>query len=135
MESKLSFQIVFEPDSIARSKSGKVTSVFYVLLNGVPFPEITWNDFAEILFQELVSLARELTFSESRKVIMFHFMDGPLRLSFQKINDEIEIIGTHEQGFVPPCFGTCAASGLTDSVSSSYRAFRRALHAYDAKPN
>jgi hypothetical protein len=132
MESKMSFEVVFDPDTIHRSKSGNVTSTFYVLLDGEPFPEADWNDFTETLFAELVSVIARVSSSQSGTETEFHFVDGPLRLTFRKVKNYVDIVGTHDAGHVGPVTARCTLNEVTDSVNSSLRAFKRALHSYDS---
>jgi hypothetical protein len=133
LENRMTFSVVFDPQTIRRSKLGSVTSVFYLILDERPFPEVGWNDFSEALFSELEVVVGRLADAPEGAESEFHFMDGPLSVVFRKADAAIEIVASHHDGAVGPVTTRCELTHLRKAVSKSAREFRKCLKSYDAK--
>jgi hypothetical protein len=129
----MTFQVVFDPRTIHRSKRGNVTSTFYLVIGEQPFPEEGWNDFSETLFIELESVVDRLVDAAVGSNYEFHFMDGPFLVVFRRTYTGVGIVAAHQAGAMNPAHASCDLVHLQEVVSKSARGFRKALSDFDTR--
>jgi hypothetical protein len=70
------FQIIVEPSSLEVHKNGSVTGQIWMMLDGQPFPEPSWNDFALVVLGWWCHTVSDMAPIQGAEGEM-RFMDGP----------------------------------------------------------
>lgn len=89
------FKINTSVESIEKNKSGNITGIINVSVNGFFFPEVNWNDFVIIVLSWWLEGAnRILTHASTEET--FKFMDGPLEFKVRRKKNDLEIRFFHK---------------------------------------
>jgi hypothetical protein len=124
----MSLLVVFDSKTMHRAKSGRITCVFYLSLDGVAFPDDNWNDFGDLLVAQLQQIADGLAIAGPGHSIKFEFFDGPFVVEFFKAsNHRIAVQGTHRPGVYPSVRGSTTVSELQHECAALSDAWQSAL--------
>jgi hypothetical protein len=90
------FKLVLDPDSLVHRATGPTIGAIHVEIEGTPFPERGWTDFAIVFLKDYLRAIVKLRKGKHAKV---SFFDGPFRLQFRRTGDVV-IVEALERGKV-----------------------------------
>ena len=68
------FQVIFDTDTLVRSRSGAITGILHLKLGTLSFPDSRWSDFPIVVLGWWLEALRSLRIGRS---VDLRFMDGP----------------------------------------------------------
>ncbi|MCP4343990.1 MAG: hypothetical protein GY795_00510 [Desulfobacterales bacterium] len=80
-----SFRLIFEPDSISRSKAGSITARIVIQIGGFIFPGAGWSDFIVVILGWWLQAIRQIGISYEEGCLQF--MDGPYKVLIRTVNE------------------------------------------------
>jgi len=92
------------------------TATFYILLDGIPFPDESWSDFPLTVLQWWADTLRGQWGTKKKSTFRLSFMDGPVYLECLQNGAELSIRGIINRHH-PVCIATCNC-GLSDLIDT-----------------
>lgn len=81
-----SFNLIFEPDTLNRSKAGSITARIVIRIGDFLFPGDGWSDFIVVILGWWLQAIRQIS-TMSDEGAYLQFMDGPYKIFIKTIDE------------------------------------------------